>query len=281
MGKLMDKVGVWTESKHEILRKYCAAYTTIMNAQQRFHWWYIDAFAGCGEQWSKEKDCKVPGSPLVALSIEPKFERYIFIDLEHNKTEHLKGLVPDRDDVEVLEQDGNSALRTIIPRVDYSKYMRALCVLDPYGLHLDWSVVEQCGHAGSIELFLNFPIHDINRNVHRQDTTRIRASDRGRLNAFWGDSSWQDVMYSSEENLFGLQDSVGGNNEIVAAYKKRLETVAGFEHVPEPVAMYNKKNADLYYLFFASHNRAAGKIVSDIFRTYTGLGVRYGSRIKH
>lgn len=281
MGKLMDKVGVWTESKHEILKKYCSAYTTIMNAQHGFHWWYIDAFAGCGEQWSREKNCIVPGSPLVVLSIEPKFERYIFIDLEHKKTEHLKELVPGRTDIEVLEQDANSALKTIIPRVDASKYMRALRVLDPYGLHLDWSVVEQCGHAGSIELFLNFPIHDINRNLHLKDVSKVRPVDRNRMGAFWGDSSWENVLYSSEENLFGLQDSVGDNYEIVAAYKKRLETIAGFECVPDPVAMYNKKNADLYYLFFASHKKVAGKIVSDIFRTYNGLGVRHGSRIKH
>jgi three-Cys-motif partner protein len=159
--------------------------------------------------------------------------------------------------------------------------MRALCVLDPYGLHLDWSVVSQCGHAGSIELFLNFPIYDINLNVHKKDDSRVRTSDRERLNAFWGDTSWQDVMYSSEENLFGLQDPVGGNSEIVAAYRRRLVTVAGFEYVPEPVAMYNRMNADLYYLFFASHNKTAGKIVSDIFKSYNGRGVRYGSRIKH
>lgn len=281
MGKLMDKVGVWTESKHEILRKYCSAYTTIMNAQRGFHWWYIDAFAGCGEQWSREKDCVVPGSPLVVLDIEPKFERYIFIDLEHNKAEYLKQRVRGRTDVEVLEQDANSALKTIIPRVDASKYMRALCVLDPYGLHLDWSVVEQCGHAGSIELFLNFPIHDINRNLHLKDVSRVRPVDRNRMDAFWGDSSWENVLYSSEENLFGLQDSVGDNYDIVTAYKKRLETIAGFEHVPDPVAMYNKRNADLYYLFFASHKKVAGKIVSDVFRTYNGPGVRHGSRIKH
>ena len=38
-------------------------------------------------------------------------------------------------------------------------------MLDPYGLHLDWEVIETAGKMRSIEIFLNFPIMDMNRNA--------------------------------------------------------------------------------------------------------------------
>ena len=39
---------------------------------------------------------------------------------------------------------------------------------------------------------------------------------------------------------------------IVAAFRKRLQDVAGFSFVPEPLPMKNKINAVVYCLLFAS-----------------------------
>ena len=39
-------------------------------------------------------------------------------------------------------------------------------------------------------------------------------------------------------------------------------------YVPEPLAMRNKNNSILYYLFFAAANRTADKIIRDIFARY-------------
>jgi hypothetical protein len=48
----------------------------------------------------------------------------------------------------------------------------------------------------------------------------------------------------------------------------RLKSVAGFEFVPEPLPMRNSTNAVVYYLFFASHQPVASKIVQDIVKKY-------------
>lgn len=52
------------------------------------------------------------------------------------------------------------------------------------------------------------------------------------------------------------------------AFRKRLRDVAGFAHVPRPVAMRNTQNAIVYYLFFASQKPVARKIVEHIFRKW-------------
>ena len=42
------------------------------------------------------------------------------------------------------------------------------------------------------------------------------------------------------------------NKEVINAFRDRLEKVAGFEYVPEPMPMRNSKGSVIYYLFFAS-----------------------------
>jgi hypothetical protein len=78
-----------------------------------------------------------------------------------------------------------------------------------------------------------------------------------RMTSFWGDDSWKQAAYAEQTNLFGGVDSVkyGGNEQVVQAYRERLQKVAGFKYVPEPMPMRNSKGAIVYYLFFASQMR--------------------------
>lgn len=76
-----------------------------------------------------------------------------------------------------------------------------LWILDPYGLHLNWSVIADAAKSGTIEIFLNFPTLDINRNVLLWTPEDISEEDMERMNAFWGDESWRDVAYSTTGNL--------------------------------------------------------------------------------
>jgi len=46
-----DDIGIWSEVKLAIIKKYAVAYTTVMEAQRRdripsLRWFYIDAYAG-------------------------------------------------------------------------------------------------------------------------------------------------------------------------------------------------------------------------------------------
>ena len=122
----------------------------------------------------------------------------------------------------------------------------------------------------TIDLFLNFPIMDMNRNALWHDTDGVDPEDAERMTSFWGDNSWRDVAYEVQGNLFAEPDLVKkpGNEPIVAAYTARLHDVAGFKHVPRPMPMTNTKGAVVYYLFFASQNETANKIVSDIFKKH-------------
>ena len=179
----------------------------------------------------------MPGSPLNALAVEPPFTEIFLVDLEPTKTSRLREQIGDRKDVHVFEGDCNEILlRDVFPKIRFEDYRRALCVLDPYGLHLNWEVIAAAGKSKAMEIFLNFPVADINRNVLWNDPSRVSEAQAARLTAFWGDESWRDVAYSSEGEMFGYLHKQP--NEVVAeAFRKRLQDRSPcFKFVPAAVA---------------------------------------------
>ncbi len=269
-----DEIGYWSEVKLDIIRKYAKAYTTILSKKNHLSYAYIDAFAGAGLHFARETQKFVSGSPLNALRVEPPFHDYFLVDLDGDKVEQLRGFpeVRRREQVHVLHGDCNEVLlRDVFPRVRYEDYRRALCLLDPYGLHLNWEVIETAGKMRSVEIFLNFPTMDMNRNALWRQPDQAGPLGTRRMTAFWGDESWREIAYvdNPQLGLFGTPPSIKvGNDEVVAAFRRRLKDVAGFRHVTEPMPMRNSKNAVVYYLFFASQQPVAAKIVDEIFDKY-------------
>jgi len=271
MGLVFDEIGYWSEVKLEIIKEYASAYSRILASRRNpaFHHIYIDAFAGPGKHISKRTKEFVRGSPQIALDIEPPFREYHFIDIKRNKVTMLNELAAQRTEanVHIHEGDCNSILlEKVFPRARYKDYRRALCLLDPYGLHLNWKVIHTAGHMKSVDMFLNFPVADMNRNVLWRNPENVDSADVERMNAYWGDESWRKIAYG-RPNLFGLE--MKEDNETIAlAFQKRLHEVAKFQHVSKPLPMRNSKGAIVYYLFFASQQKVADNIIQYIFDKY-------------
>ena len=266
----LDEIGYWSEVKLDIVKKYASAYSEIMNKQSFIKgYYYIDGFAGAGVHLSKSTGKPVPGSPVNALHITPPFTRYYFIDLDRGKTKLLEELKSSNPNVSVYKEDCNKVLLDeIFPAVRYENYERALCLLDPYGLHLNWKVMYTAGQSKTIEIFINFPLMDINRNILRNNPDKVDKKQIERMNTFWGDDSWRKIAYRTQNGLFGTYEEKTTHELLIKAFCERLKNIAGFAYVPEPMPMRNTKGGVLYYLFFASPNKTGGKIVKDIFDKY-------------
>ena len=266
-----DEIGAWSEIKLDIVRDYASAYSKILAAQKGLRHLYIDAFAGAGAHISRTTGKLIPGSPANALSVEPPFCEYHLIDIKAAKVAELKTLKGDRDDVLLYEGDCNSILlNSIFPKARYEDYRRALCLLDPYGLHLNWEVIKTAGQMKSVDMFLNFPIHDMNRNVLLRDPNEADPKQIERMNAYWGDESWREAAYKSDRDLFDDFVVKQRNEAIAGAFRERLRSVAAFDRVLPPLPMKNSIGATVYYLFFASQKPVAEWIVKDIFRKHRG-----------
>jgi len=273
-----DEIGYWSEIKLDIINQYAQAYSQILSSRKNpeFYHVYIDAFAGSGKHISRTTGSLVSGSPEIALSIRPPFKEYYFIDIDGAKVAELKKKAESRPEVHVHEGDCNECLlNEIFPYVAYKKYKRALCLLDPYGLDLNWEVVYKAGQMKSIEILLNFPVMDMNRNALWTNPENVKPLLLERMKLFWGDDSWQKAAYAQQLDFNGRINLRKLRNEDIAhAYKKRLEEIAGFAYVSQPLPMRNSNNAVIYYLFHASQQPIAEKIINDIFDKYRNWGMR-------
>jgi len=278
MRLVFDEIGYWSEIKLDIVEQYALQYSRILSSRKNpeFYHIYIDAFAGSGKHISRTKGSSVRGSPQIALDINPPFKEYFFIDIDGDKVAELNRIVSGRPEAHVLEGDCNSKLITeVFPKVKYEDYRRGLCLLDPYGLDLSWEVINRAGQMRSVDMFLNFPVMDMNRNVLWKDPSGVDYADVFRMNAFWGDESWGEVAYRPARDLFGQTVGMKESNRTIAvAFKKRLKEVAGFKYVSRPMPMRNSRGATIYYLFFASQQQVADDIITDIFDKYDKRGVK-------
>ena len=209
-----DEIGIWSEVKLAIIKEYASAYATILDATRRdkirgLRWLYIDAYAGPGVHLSKRTGQMVEGSPLIALNTSPPFSEYHFVDSDPQRAAQLRKLTGERKDVFIYSADCNEILlQKVFPRAKYENYRRALCLLDPYNINLRWEVIEAAGKMGSIDVFLNFMIMDINRNVLRKNPDKAIQSKVEQLTRLWGDETWIDVAYDTSGNLFGDPEKV-------------------------------------------------------------------------
>ena len=160
-------LGEWSHIKHEIVSKYAPAYTTILKSKpfiRRFV--YADGFAGSGVAIDRETDELVRGSAMLALEVNPPFSEYHFIERDDVKRDFLKHLMAKHPNVTVHGGDCDRVLvERVLPRCRYEDFARGLCLLDPYGLSVDYDVLKAVAATGTVEIFLNFMLVGANRNV--------------------------------------------------------------------------------------------------------------------
>ena len=272
----LDEIGIWSEIKLDIIKEYANAFTKIMkNKAWCKGYVYIDAFSGSGVHISKRTGEFILGSPLNALEIDNPFTEYHYIDIDKEKAEALNRLIGDKTNINIYQEDCNEILtEKILPSLSYKSYKRALCILDPYGLHLNWETIMTAAQQKTTEIFLNFPLMDMNRNVLHKDLLKADPDQIERMNRFCGTDEWREILYKEDDQmgLFGDPDRikiVNSNMKLGEWFKKeRLQKVAGFKFVPEPMLMRNSKGGPLFFLFFASHNETGKRIVTDIFNKH-------------
>jgi len=144
-----------------------------------------------------------------------------------------------------------------------------LCLLDPYGLSVDFRTLALIGSMKSVEIFFNFMIVGANRNVLWGDPSRVSAKRLDLMTRVMGEAPavWIPKLYLKKHDLFGESQEKVSNEQVVEVYRERL-LAAGFSYVPKPVPMRNSTNATIYYLFFASPNAIGARIVEHIFSKY-------------
>jgi three-Cys-motif partner protein len=300
-GKSHQFGGDWTTAKLDVLAKYLARYTTALKdkptKEHPFRKAYIDAFAGTGyrnarrgddggaspqalllpDLAEKEPQELLDGSARLALKVEPRFDRYVFIERSTERCAQLEALKADfphlASDIEIRQGDANTEIVELCNK-DWRSH-RAVLFLDPYGMQVEWTTIAAIAATKAIDLWLLFPLGiGVNRLLTKSG--EIPESWRKRLNLLLGTEDWFDEFYRVErtQTLFGEDDQVvKATTETIGRYfNERLKSV--FPAVAEePRVLRNSANCPLYILCFAVGNEKGAPIALRIANHLLATGV--------
>src|SRR5437588_8672277 len=86
--------------------------------------------------------------------------------------------------------------------------------------------MQMAGQVGTIDMFLNFPIMDMNRNAFLWKPELADPDDIARMTRFWGDDSWRQVAWadSKQPDMFRVTELEKQPNKVIAeiAWRPRL-----------------------------------------------------------
>ena len=283
--------GPWTEQKLDCFTRYVKAYLTIMNAyREKFHWklLYFDGFAGCGDRKLQEdaldKTIDIFGDQNVdemdinlyqgaaerVVRLEQEmagFDFYYFIDkYEDNLTRlelklagyNTKGRKIFRANDANVETKNLAQAMKRDAETSHPYHLKTLCLLDPFGMSIDWETIEQLA-GKSLDLWILVPTGSIISRLIKNDGSLMLPKEQ-----------IKDRFYTKtyEPNLFGEETEkvVKTKNviaEIANLYCEQLGTL--FPYVTnEPLVLYNRNNVPIFHFVCASFNKTAVKIAQEI-----------------
>lgn len=279
--------GSWTEEKLQRVSAYLHEYTKIFTKGEKarhFKTVFVDAFAGTGyiEKASLSKiennnlfpitdpdpeaASFMKGSARVALEVSPPFNKYLFVERDPQYARELQNLKSEfgalASRIEVVERDVNVFLPKWCEETNWNK-TRAVVFLDPYGMQVEWSLIEHMARTKAVDLWYLFPAGAINRLLTKSGRPPEEWGEA--LTRCFGTRDWEQAFYrqnTSQRSLFGDSDQpykAATFDTIGEFVQNRLKTVFA-EVAKNTLWLRNSKNVPLFLLCFAAANPTGATI---------------------
>lgn len=262
------EVGNWAITKHAKLKYYQTLFARSMRAK-----WdcrvYVDLFCCAGKCIVKKTGQVVPGSPLIALSVEDPFDKHVFVEENPEYMEALRKRVhryfPAADCAFVLG-NCNERIEDIldsVPRFHRGYRGLTLCFVDPFRSgQLEFQTLRIVAESLYVDFLVLIPSYmDINRN----ERNYCRLSNHS-LDRFLGTSEWRRAWSDNGTpyQRFGVfvADQFGRQ-------MKKLGYIYEDPSEMELVRMDSGQNLPLYHLAFFSRNDLGVKFWRETVRRTT------------
>ena len=248
---LTPDVGDWAEDKYRLVKLYATLFTTGIRDK-----WdeliYIDLFAGAGRALIRGTQRIVPASPLVALNVDHRFDRYVFSDADGEKLDVLKTRVQ-RDfpglDCRFVPGDVNQNVAVILqefPTAHRGRKVLGFCFADPYRLgHLKFETI-----AALATRYMDFLVLiPSGMDAHRNESIYTKPSNTI-LDEFLGRSDWREAWAGEKKQGRPFERFV---TDAFGESMKRLGYL--YEEIESPqLVRSTETNAPLYRLaLFSRH----------------------------
>jgi three-Cys-motif partner protein len=272
----------WTYQKIKIVELYAKAYLEIMKKHPYWKLMYFDGFAGSGEIELEGKMDKstIDGAAKRIISIdEPRiFDMYYFVELDKRKAEKLKAGLDElkRSGVFVVSEDCNIKLAELAKFLKGEvgkdgKGYRVLAFIDPFGMNLNFSSIEQLKGLG-VDMWVLVPT-GIGANRLLKKDGIIPESWQIKLEEFFGID--RDILLKNFYRVTEVVDLFGNKSQIIQKDERAIRRIKDlyiarmsqvFKYVSDSYEMRNSTNSIMFHFFMASNNETAIKIANDIIK---------------
>lgn len=246
------QIGSWAEDKHKLVFLYDSLFSTGMKNR-----WdcrvYIDLFSGPGLGSVEGTNRLMWGSPILALLVRDKFDKYIFCE---NDAEYLDALaqrasrLSPESDISCVLGDCNEKVEEIcakIPKASPNHRVLSFCFADPFSLRLKFSTISRIADSFVDFLILLALDMDANRNE------RVYTSPQSRtIDDFLGEPGWRKRWANRSAN-------VEFPRFLAEEYARQMQSLG---YLPVPFHRMKQirsdiKNLPLYHLALFSRNPLA------------------------
>jgi three-Cys-motif partner protein len=205
-----------TQKKLAAVQNYLSAFRTALK-KQSFELIYIDACAGSGSSKPRFQPGQTPlldvddvtvGSAVRAMEIATPFDRYFFSDTKLKNVNSLATIVQEQfpglaERVQIMRTDANEAVARVAVTTDW-KRSRAVVFLDPFGLQMKFSMVEQLARTKAVDLWYLVPVLGMSRQVSKDGS--IIEPGGTLVDELLGTREWRTNVLSEPQtkvDLFG------------------------------------------------------------------------------
>jgi three-Cys-motif partner protein len=217
---------------------------------------YLDFLCGPGRDIDTDTDEEFPGSPLIALSIEPHFDHLYLSDKDSKNVKALEARISQADKARVTLRTGDCNLLIDDVLKSISSRTLGLAFIDPEGFEVDFAMLAKLARR-QIDLLYLFPSGiGVKRNLKNFLPLAKSPMDR-----FWGGKDWRDLPEARRAaGASQEEDPEKVVKSLVSAFRQKLRDV-GFTHQDEAAPLLsNTRNAKMYHLLYLSHNEKGLKI---------------------
>ena len=234
-----------TTAKHEILRRYLAAWFPILGTYHN-RIVYIDGFSGPGRYKNGEL-----GSPMIAIDVALNHRRstageivFWFIEERDDRLAHLKqelAAVRVPEHFKVTPESGrfHEKFGKVLRSIDEDRNALAptFAFIDPFGFSgIPYSLIERLLCHQRCEAFITFMVDAINRFLEHPEDKVVQHI----VDAFGGDEAVK-IAKGSGDRIARLRE----------LYQSKLLGVAKYVRFFE---MRDRQDRPQYYLFFATNH---------------------------
>ena len=252
----IDDSGPWAARKYKLVKYYSNLFATSMKNK-----WdnriYIDLYSSSGYTRIKGTNEIVMTSPLIAASVDDKFDKYIFCEIDSVKIDALeKRMKRDFDNInkKFINADVNLFVNQIIEEIPtFSKEFTGitLCLVDPYKIdNFAFKTILSLSFY-KIDFLILIPSYmDVNRNEKNYIDEHSTL-----VTKFLDNPNWRD-----EWDKLKLKGFTFGTF-IVKAFNDRMikEGFLGLNNDEFILIRNPQNNSPLYHLAFYSKNKLGKK----------------------